>query len=396
VTRRPHILFVDDEPNILGGLRRMLRGRRGDWEMSFAGGGAAALEVLRTQPCDVVVSDYRMPGMDGAELLTHVRDESPSTARVILSGQTNEENLLGIMLLAHEVLTKPSTPEKLIATIERLVGVGAGDDPAIAESLPSPPGTLIELMAALDDQDASAQSVSRIIERDPAATAKVLHLVNSSIYSAGRKIGNVGQAVALLGLDIVRGLVLVHDLIRTFDVGAALPPGWIDGFTEHSIETSRLARMLAAGAEWESYAFTAGLLHEVGQLMQAASRPAEFQRVLTAWQESADSEDDPENRMLCTFERAAFDTSHLESGVNLLGMWGLPTPVIEAVAGHVATEQPLTTGDPASAVRMACAIVESELGRVCGPVLEIDETKWDDRVAARVSQWRREPPDIRR
>lgn len=392
MTQKPHILFVDDEPNILGGLRRMLRARRDVWDMSFAAGGAAALEVLHDRPCDVVVSDYRMPGMDGAALLTRVRDESPSTGRVILSGQTNEENLLGIMLLAHEVLTKPSTPDQLIATIERLVAVGAGHGPDIAELLPSPPNTLIELMAALDDQDASAQSVSRVIERDPAATAKVLHLVNSSIYSAGRKIGNVGQAVALLGLDIVRGLVLVHDLIRSFDVGGDLPAGWIDGFTEHAIETSRLARTLAAGADWESYAFTAGLLHEVGQLMKAASRPAEFSQVITDWRES----DEASDGLLSTVERATFGTSHLESGVNLLGMWGLPAPVIEAVAGHVAGDQPTMAGDAVSTVRLACSVVESELGRVCGPPREIDETGWDRRVAERVAQWRREPPDIRR
>jgi HD-like signal output (HDOD) protein/ActR/RegA family two-component response regulator len=387
MTQRPHILFVDDEPNILGGLRRMLRSRRGDWEMSFAGGGAEALEIVRAQHCDVVVSDYRMPGMDGAALLTRVRDESPRTARVILSGQTNEENLLGIMLLAHEMLTKPSTPDQLTATIERLISVGAGHDPAIAEFLPSPPNTLVELVEALDDHDASAQSVSRVIERDPAATAKVLHLVNSSAYSAGRRIGNVGQAVALLGLDTVRGLVLMHDLIRSFDVGADLPPDWLDSFTRHCVETSRLARTLAGGADWQSYAFTAGLLHEVGQLMQAASRPVEFRRVLTAWQEAVDGE--AENLLLSTFERAVFDTSHVEAGVSLLALWGLPTPVIDAVAGHAVTEPPTVVDDPTSAVRLACLVVESELGRACGPVIQLDETNWDARVTDAVSQWRR-------
>jgi YesN/AraC family two-component response regulator len=88
MTPRPHILFVDDEPRILGGMRRMLRTYRDRWDMSFAEGGEAALVALRDRPCDVIISDYRMPGMNGAQLLEHVRSEFPATARVILSGQT--------------------------------------------------------------------------------------------------------------------------------------------------------------------------------------------------------------------------------------------------------------------------------------------------------------------
>ena len=114
VTARPHVLFVDDEPMILGGLRRMLRTSRDRWDMSFVDGGEAALAVLRERPCDVIVSDFRMPGMNGAQLLELVRRDHPGTARVILSGQTHEDSMLSIMVLAHEFLTKPSTPEQLV------------------------------------------------------------------------------------------------------------------------------------------------------------------------------------------------------------------------------------------------------------------------------------------
>jgi DNA-binding NarL/FixJ family response regulator len=121
VTRRPHILFVDDDPLILDGLRRMLRTHRRQWEMSFADGGAAALTILRDRPCDVIFSDYRMPEMDGAELLERVRCEHPATARVILSGQTNQESLQRIVSLAHQFLNKPTTPEEIVATVEHLI-----------------------------------------------------------------------------------------------------------------------------------------------------------------------------------------------------------------------------------------------------------------------------------
>jgi HD-like signal output (HDOD) protein/CheY-like chemotaxis protein len=396
VTARPHILFVDDEPRILGGLRRMLRTHRDRWDMSFAEGAAAALDTMRSRPCDVIVSDYRMPGMTGAELLERVRQEHPATARVILSGQTNEDNVLKTMVLAHEFLTKPSTPDELIATVERLLaarvpptGTGPRPEVALVESLPSAPHTLIDLVSALDSDDASAQSVGTVIERDPAATAKILHLVNSSAYTAGRKVSDVGQAVALLGLDTVRGLVLMHDLVRTFQVGGGLPAEWIDGLTLHSVETSRLARLLGADTEWQSHAFTGGLLHEVGQLVLASSRPAEFHRVLTAWGAEADAEGTP----LHAHESAVFDVSHIDAGARLLRLWGLPPAIVEAIAGHATTPPPGTAADVASAVALAHAVVEADLGPVCGPRgapdAVLDEDRLDDRARDAVSRWRK-------
>ncbi|WP_051798530.1 HDOD domain-containing protein [Catenuloplanes japonicus] len=387
MTRRPHILFVDDEPMIIEGLGRMLRPCRKRWEMSFAEGGAAALDVLRSRPCDVVVSDFRMPGIDGAALLEHVRAEYPGTSRIILSGQTDEHNLLKIMMLAHEMLTKPATPEQLIATIERLLAVPAADDGeervpvAFGESLPSPPHTLIELVSALDADDASAASIGTIVERDPAITAKVLHLVNSSAYTAGRNVSDVGQAIALLGPPTLRGLVLLHDLIRVFDAGGTLPAAWIDTLTRHAIESSRLARLLGDGTEWQSHAFTAGLLHEVGQLVMASARPAEFRDALAAWKEGDSTLQEQEKRM--------FDVSHVQVGARLLGRWGLPDAVVEAVAGHAA---PLPSGavtSAAEAVALAHAVVEAEDGPVCGALagatMELDAT-----VRDAVSRWHRD------
>ncbi|HEU4771446.1 MAG TPA: response regulator, partial [Candidatus Udaeobacter sp.] len=85
------ILFVDDEPKILEGLQRMLRPQRNEWEMAFAPGGEAALAMLAAENFDVIVSDMRMPGVDGAALLETVRANYPGMLRVILSGYTELE-----------------------------------------------------------------------------------------------------------------------------------------------------------------------------------------------------------------------------------------------------------------------------------------------------------------
>jgi HD-like signal output (HDOD) protein/ActR/RegA family two-component response regulator len=392
VTARPHVLFVDDEPMILGALRRMLRTSRDRWDMSFVDGGEAALAVLRDRPCDVIVSDFRMPGMNGAQLLELVRRDHPGTARVILSGQTHEDSMLSLMVLAHEILTKPSTREQLVATVDRLIDVrpaarGTGPEPAVVsfESLPSPPNALIELVAALDSDEASAQSIGSIIEQDPATAAKVLHLVNSSAYSKGRTVSNVGQAVALLGMHAVRGLVLMHDLVHVFDVTGALPVDWINRLTTHSIETSHVCRLLAAGADWEGQAFTAGLLHEVGQLALASSQPPAFAGAVSTWAESG--------LPLADAEVAAIGLSHVRVGADLLNFWGLPATVVEAAAAHDLPGDPRTGLDVSSAVALAHRIVEAELGPVCGASRDsppVDESQLDAAAADAVSRWRRQ------
>ncbi|MEV4639848.1 response regulator [Actinoplanes sp. NPDC049548] len=390
MTHRPHIVFVDDEPRILSGLRRMLRTHRDRWDMSFVEGGQAALDSLHSRHCDVIVTDYRMPGMDGAQLLDRVRKEFPATARVILSGQTNEDNLLRIMVLAHEFINKPSTPEQIVTAVERLIAPAAPDDAvrrdvAVIESLPSPPHTLVELIDAFATEDASAQSVGRVLERDPAVAAKVLHLVNSSAYAMGRKVNNVVQATALLGLPTIRGLVFMHDMVREFDPAGVLPPVWIERLTVHAVETSRLAGRFAAGRDWEGHAFTAGLLHEVGQLVLASSRPAEFAGALTRWRDTPDVP-------LCDVEREIFGIDHREIGARLLRLWSLPEPVIEAASAHQEPAEPGVASDPASAVALAHRIVEAELEPVCGPhgapALGDDELSEPVREAA--ARWRRE------
>ena len=96
------ILFVDDEQNVLLGIRRATRSMRHEWEMSFVESGAAALEHFAANDVDVLVTDMRMPGMDGAELLQSVKDRYPGTARIILSGHSDQEAIFRSTTSAHE------------------------------------------------------------------------------------------------------------------------------------------------------------------------------------------------------------------------------------------------------------------------------------------------------
>jgi DNA-binding NarL/FixJ family response regulator len=165
VSERPHILFVDDEPAMLSGLRRSLRGQRDRWDLSFANGGEEALGILEKHRCDVVVSDFRMPGIDGADLLQIVRKRYPGTARLILSGHTDESDLLRVILLAHQFVHKPCKEEDLVAAIERVLGLRSTlanadvrREVSGIEFLPSPPSALRDLLSVLEAEDATSPS----------------------------------------------------------------------------------------------------------------------------------------------------------------------------------------------------------------------------------------------
>jgi CheY-like chemotaxis protein len=120
------ILFVDDESRILDGIGRMLRTRRREWSLHFALSGDEALKQLAAQPFDVIVSDMRMPHMDGATLLAIVKQRSPQTFRIVLSGYAQPEDLAHARPVAHQLLTKPCDLRTLQAAIELAGSRGTG------------------------------------------------------------------------------------------------------------------------------------------------------------------------------------------------------------------------------------------------------------------------------
>jgi HD-like signal output (HDOD) protein/CheY-like chemotaxis protein len=417
MTQKPHVLFVDDEPRILDGLRRMLRGQRDRWDMSFANGGVAALAVLGDRHCDVVVSDFRMPEIDGAALLEKVRTMSPDTARIILSGQTSADNVMRVMTLAHQFLNKPATSDQIIEAIERVLGAqetttASGDilsDVSGVSSLPSPPALLAELLSVLDDEDASASSIGKVVEGDPAVAAKILHLANSSACTAGRRLSDVTQAIALLGTNTVRGLILLHDIVSAFAAGVHLPASWMEGLNLHSVECARLSGKLSAGKPWAPQSFTAGLLHEVGQLVLATSRPDDFGQIISKWneageaaeaaaaEEAGEAAEGTETTVtvgaaLCDLEHATLGTSHADAGGSLLSLWGLPDDIVDAASHHDChgEEVPTAVTDLRSAVGLAHAVVEAQLGPVCGtrPVKPFDDEVLGAAERTVIQRWR--------
>src|SRR5580658_1465407 len=156
------IVFVDDEERILDGIRRSMYGMRSEWQMRFAGTGADALKMLAIEPADVVVSDMRMPGMDGSELLSEVKRLHPEIVRFVLSGQAEAESIIRVTRSAHRYLSKPCDAITLKAEISRAMELRAllnsNHLAAIVgsvDALPTPPKRYQELLDCLHDPEAA-------------------------------------------------------------------------------------------------------------------------------------------------------------------------------------------------------------------------------------------------
>jgi HD-like signal output (HDOD) protein/CheY-like chemotaxis protein len=330
------VLFVDDEPNVLDGLRRMLRDLRSEWEMGFASGGQEALQYLDSHPCDVVVTDMRMPIMDGAQLLDIVRVKCPSTVRIVLSGQSEQERVLRCLGPAHQFLSKPCDPALLKATLRRSCALrDRQSDPKLAAivsqigSLPSVPPLYSLLLSELEKSTPSIARIGELIAKDIGMTAKILQVTNSSFFGLPMRISDPTRAVMQLGLDRVRALVLVAGIFCQFE-GRPDAKRDLDKLIRHclSVATSaqNIARVESQDQQLIEDSFTAGMLHDIGILVLMVSLVDEYDRVVAAAREK--------QIPLWQAERETLGTTHSDVGAFLMSLWGLPNPIVEAIAWH--------------------------------------------------------------
>ncbi|MEM1445412.1 MAG: response regulator [Planctomycetota bacterium] len=361
------LLFVDDEPAILSSLRRSLRGQRDVWDMHFAEGGERGLRELeqaaeRGEAFDVVVSDMRMPGMDGAALLRCVQERFPSAIRFVLSGYSEQELTIKLVNTAHQYLSKPCDVATLIAAVDRAFHLrNTLNQPSLQSlvtklgALPSPPTLYQKLTTQIADPNATLDDVAATVEQDPAMAGKILQLVNSSFFGYASSVQDVRQAVGLLGLSLLHALVLS---IHLFEQAKRPHPATI-GLQPHSFRVARLAQTIMQDLDDRpcalAAAYTGGLLHDLGKLALSLGMPDTYAAVLRSHRDAEEP--------LHELEQAELGASHARVGGYLLGLWNLPQPIVEAVAFHhqpadaTPGEQPDVDGvSPLFAVHVADAL----------------------------------------
>jgi HD-like signal output (HDOD) protein len=343
------VLFVDDEPAILGGLRNLLYKERKNWDMVFAEGSDEALSALRSQPFDVVVSDMRMPGMDGASLLNTIKAEFPATARIMLSGHAEREAIVRALPALHQLLSKPCDALTLRTAIERgFDQLVASRDARVREvigridNLPTPPDVFFDLTRAMGSSTTSVADVASIVLRDPALSAKLLQLVNSAYFGSGQKTSSIEHAVSLLGTERLRYIGLTASVFSAV-LSDPFPQLTVHDLQAKSSRSAMITRALLAGQPSRDAAFAAGLLHDVGHIVLITGMTEGYRPVVERW--LAADED------ITSIENELIGVTHAEVGACLLGLWGLPTSIVEIVRHH---HDP---GSAPEALRMATAAV---------------------------------------
>ncbi len=316
--RQQRVLFVDDEAAILEGLRAVLRPQRREWDMVFALGGPAGLAEIEASKFDVVVTDMRMPIVDGAELLTRVKQLQPHAVRLVLSGQTDAQTALKSVFTAHQFLAKPCDAEKLRSVVKRcceLNEVLAADElkslAGDVSLLPSAPTTYLAITKALANPNTSIGDVARIIEREPTLCAKVLQVANSAFFGLPRAVSSVNQAATYLGTLALRDLALAMEtMAASHPAQRLLPAATYRAFQVNALAVGLLGRRWYGSERRKADdAFLAGMLRDLGHLVlvtRHARQPTD-------------------------------EAQHAALSAYLLGLWGIPHSVLEAVAFH---EQP--------------------------------------------------------
>lgn len=327
------IMFVDDEFSVLDSIRRALEPERSRWEMHFELGADTAMENCRRQGFDLVIADLRMPGTDGTTLLASIRELCPEAARVVMASGSDAATVSRASSDAYRVLAKPIQSKDLLSTIERIFTLqnllGTHEIRRTIGhigSLPSLSTSYLALQDAVLDPNTSLSRIAGIIEKDVAMSAKILQLVNSGLFGLAQMISSITTAVSYLGTETIKNLALASETFRVFIPDPCIPRTFLEMMNRHAQRSAVIVTALPLSIKDRDAAIVAALLHDIGQLVLASRMPLPFSSALSLSRER--------NCAPFEAEESLLGVSHAELGAYLLGLWGINSLTVEAVAHH--------------------------------------------------------------
>lgn len=334
MAERMVIFFVDDEDRILSGLRRMLHSQQDHWDMHFFNSGADALAALDLIEPDIVVSDMRMPHMNGAELLDQIKTKLPHCICFILSGFSEKEMILNTIKSADQFLAKPCDPKLLVSILQKAVASKHMLNSQViqkikdVQQLPSLPMIYTQLSQKISEANCTFEDIDRIIRQDIAMTAKVLKLVNSAFFGLRKSISSIKQALVYLGIDVIKSIVLASKLFDQFSEEET-HEFQLNEIFRHSMHVGVLASQFIADTalppDYSEVVFMGGLLHDVGKLVLIRNFPNEYREILRLNQEVGS---------IIEAERKILDVDHAMAGGYLMSVWNIQNDIVNAIQFH--------------------------------------------------------------
>lgn len=326
------ILFVDDEVQILKSLKRLFRAT--EHEVYFADSGQMALDILTEHHVDLIVTDIRMPQMDGFELLKRVKEDYPLTLRVALSGFTDNKKIYTALEnnLAKLYMFKPWDNNELLVTIDKifeledvLMNQDLLDMINNLDELPSIPFLYREL-SRLVEEDASIEDISKMIEQDQSIASKILKVANSAFY--GAKTGSIIQSIMYIGLINVKNIVLTNSVFDNFGSKSK----YHEVLWNHVNLTNKIVSILyhrCLNKRLPNVYASAGLLHDIGRIILLRFFSDRYKEVI----KRMDTGDGSEITM-SALETELIGFDHQQVGGYLLSWWEIPVPIVEAALYH--------------------------------------------------------------
>ncbi len=393
------VLFVGQDQPLWQEVRKNPPGFSGDWTAEFATSAPEALAAAERGKLDAVVSDAQLLDMSGVDLLDEVMRRQPEALRLVLSEHGDLQSTVRCIGKAHHHLLKPCDAKMLVSALNQgmdttawLPNQRAQDLIAKMRWVPSPPNVYFRIAMEMESPAASVETIGQIISQDPPTTAKVLQLANSAVFGLHLQVNEPAEAVAYLGLEATRTLVLLAHTFSEFD---RLPRAGfsVDELWFHSVLVGQFARQIAVAQRQNhdvgEQAYAAGLLHDLGKVLFAANLPVPFgQAVLLAKQGPTS---------LHVAESQLFGANHAEIGACMLAIWGLPSPIVEAVALHHQPSQSRQKEFTAlTAVHVADVLAQRSAPDQAVPLpIELDEPYLKELgLLDRVDVWRRHCEDL--
>lgn len=349
-------------------LERELDAPDDQWIIKYSANGLEALGIIGNGKIDVVLADLELTRMSGYELLEKVRASFPDVVRILISDFPREEKSPQALQLVHQFLPLPLDTDKLSTTLERAFLIRSMlEKSALREiladlsSLPPMPSLYMSLVEALAGSDAPIATISDIVSGDTAIATSILETVNSSFFGLSRTVQSPSHAVSLMGLDMIKAIVLSLEVISEFETTELPGDFTMETLWKHGMETGAVARRIAmaegVARETSDMAMAAGLLHDQGKLIMAENLGERYGETLRAAEADNGSLFDAETRF--------FGVSHAEIGGYVLGMWGMPKPLVEAIRyHHEPAEAQVYKFSVLTAVHVADALVHELAGDV--------------------------------
>lgn len=335
-TPRPRILFVEDDPELRGLIESSLGSVKTTWEIVSARSATDAFHLMSNVEFDAVVTDTLTPELSGSELLESVRQQHPQTLRFLMKESSEGRTDFHDVGSAHQFLSRPDGTNdlqlklaKALKLRELLCNTALQRLVSRISMLPTIPTLYKQLLDLVDSPTSTIEAVGEVIERDMAICSKLLQIVNSAYFGLDFRVSSPIRAVSLLGIESVKALVLSAGISAQFPANFA-HKNQVDWLWKHSIRVSRMAQKVAMafGGDSKMYdnCFFAGLLHDIGELILISNCPVEYKAISNL--------SDKERMSSYAAERAVLGCSHADVGAYLLGIWGLPSGIVEAVAWH--------------------------------------------------------------